>query len=121
MKLRNKKTGKVYNACNICFGESLDDLEKTQWKTLKEFCEDWEDVKEPLIKDDKIRKAVRACADANGLNYMNCYESAHAWYLRAFNSREQGIDIEFWGYQLPKGLKDSETYTIVELCGEEQG
>ena len=76
--------------------------------------------KEPLIKDEKIRKAVRAWAEANGLNYANCYESAHAWYLRAFNSREQGIDIEFWGYQLPKELKDCETYTITELCGEEE-
>lgn len=76
---------------------------------------------EPLIKDEKIRKAVRAWAEANGLNYANCYESAHSWYLRAFNSREQGIDIEFWGYQLPKELKDCETYTIAELCGEEKG
>ena len=44
MKLRNKKTGEV-----------------------KEFNEDWEDVepKEPLIKDEKFRKAVRAWAEAN--------------------------------------------------------
>lgn len=47
MKLRNKKTGQIYNACHIAFGESIDDLERTQWKTLKEFNEDWEDVEEP--------------------------------------------------------------------------
>ena len=44
MKLRNKKTGKIYNARSMWFNESIDDLEKTHWETLKEFCEDWEDV-----------------------------------------------------------------------------
>lgn len=47
MKLRNKKTGEVYNACRIAFGESIESLERTQWKTLKEFNEDWEDYEEP--------------------------------------------------------------------------
>lgn len=47
MKLRNKKTGEVYNACGIIFGESLEGLKKTQWKTLEEFNEDWEDYEEP--------------------------------------------------------------------------
>lgn len=114
MKLRNKKTGETVEII-LNLNESLSDAIR---RTIKEA--GWEEAKEPLIKDEKIRKAVRAWADANGLNYMNCYESAHAWYLRAFNSREQGIDIEFWGYQLPKGLKDSENYAITELCGEEE-
>ena len=46
MKLRNKKTGQIYNACHIAFGESIEGLEKKQWKTLEEFNEDWEDVPE---------------------------------------------------------------------------
>jgi len=140
MKLRNKQTGKVCDAivreksngdgeysiivCDLRAIRSARSVSSIlgEYDSLAKLYEDWKDYEpvEPLIKDDKIRKAVRAWADANGLNYMNCYESAHAWYLRAFNSREQGIDIEFWGYQLPKGLKDSETYTIVELCGEEE-
>ena len=68
MKLRNKKTGKIYTARSMWFNESIDDLEKTHWKTLKEFCEDWEDCTptEPMIKDPKIRKAVRVWDDANG-------------------------------------------------------
>ena len=115
MKLRNKKTGEVIILIDHVFDN---------YTSLAEVIEDWEDYKpaEPYIKDEKTRKAVRAWAEANGLDYANCYESAHAWYLRAFNSREQGIDIdiEFWGYQLPKELKDCETYTIAELCGEEE-
>lgn len=127
MKLRNKKTGvhgeyKVISAGYLIRVKDCNSDEAWQYDCLAGFNEDWEDYKstEPLIKDEKIRKAVRAWAEANGLNYANCYESAHAWYLRAFNSREQGIDVEFWGYQLPKELKDCETYTITELCGEEE-
>ena len=51
MKLRNKKTGEIYNACHIVFGESIDDLERTRWKTLEEFNEDWEDAPEEEPKD----------------------------------------------------------------------
>jgi hypothetical protein len=47
MKLRNKKTGEVYTACRIIFGESIEGLKKNQWKTLEEFNEDWEDYEEP--------------------------------------------------------------------------
>ncbi len=47
MKLRNKKTGQIYNACHIAFGESIEGLERKQWKTLEEFNEDWEDYEEP--------------------------------------------------------------------------
>lgn len=130
MRLRNKKTGEIVERSNIVTlrykisscSSSL--VEAEEYSSIRQLNEEWEDYEpaEPLIKDKKIREAVRAWAEANGLNYANCYESEHAWYLRAFNSREQGIDIdiEFWGYQLPKELKDCETHTITELCGEEK-
>lgn len=126
MKLRNKKTGDIIESEYMMLVQitSTKGERNLLFENLTKLNEEWEDYKpiKPLIKDEKIRKAVRAWAEANGLNYANCYESAHAWYLRAFNSREQGIDIdiEFWGYQLPKELKDCETYTITELCGEEE-
>lgn len=118
MKLRNKKTGEIRSIEEIIRDAFL----SNELDLLKNIDANWEEIepKGPLIKDEKIRKAVRVWAEANGLNYANCYESAHSWYLRAFNSREQGIDIYFWGYQLPKELKDCETYTITELCGEEE-
>jgi hypothetical protein len=124
-KFRNKKTGEIKEWDYVCAltesnpGEIYD---SDEYDSIAKLCENWEDYEpvEPLIKDEKIRKAVRAWAEANGLNYVNCYESAHYWYLRAFNSREQGVDIEFWGYQLPKELTNCGSYTITELCGEEK-
>ena len=68
---------------------------------------------EPLIKDEKIRKAVRAWADANELEpkYTAKYHSS-CYVLSSW----QG-DIEF---NSPiKGLEDEKVYTIAELCGDE--
>ena len=66
MKLRNKKTGEIalvnsFLVCDVFSG----------YKTLSDFLEEWEEgedyePKEPLIKDEKIRKAVRAWAEACG-------------------------------------------------------
>ena len=40
--------------------------------SLAELNEEWEDYKpkEPLIKDEKVRKAVRAWAEANDIRYI---------------------------------------------------
>ena len=105
MKLRNKKTGEILYDCST---------EVLAYDTLAELNEDWEDYKEPLIKDEKIRKAVRAWADANEFEpkytvkyHSSCYDLS-SW---------QG-DIEF---NSPiKGLEDEKEYTIAELCGEEE-
>lgn len=127
MKLRNKKTGKVYTACCICFGESLEGLEKTNWKTLKEFCEDWEDYgpAEPLIKDEKIRKAVRAWAEANGIVYARKCGSLNAYTRRlvGFDALATSYTIEFEKHLKLYGDSDKiekDSYTIAELCGEDE-
>ena len=41
---------------------------------LAELNDKWEDYKpvEPLIKDEKIRKAVRTWAEASGITKVNC-------------------------------------------------
>lgn len=116
MKLRNKKNGKVYTACRVCFYEPIDDVEKRNWKTLKEFCEDWEDCtpKEPLIKDEKVRKVVRAWAEAEsipseGTVHYNYDEYSLGWY---HTSLEFSKHIQ--------NLRDESEYTIAELCGEEE-
>lgn len=125
MKLRNKKTGKVYTACCICFGESLEGLEKTNWKTLKEFCEDWEDCKKagPLIEDEKIRKAVRAWAEMNDIRFIHMCSRTRKENARIVGQNALGrtftmdIDNE---YEIRVCFKDyKECYTIAELCGEE--
>lgn len=74
MKLRNKRTGKIVKLEKILFKKAqTEDLLK--WETyepnvnsLAELNEEWEDYKpaEPLIEDEKNRKAVRAWAEANG-------------------------------------------------------
>lgn len=74
---------------------------------------------EPLIKDEKIRKAVRAWAEANDIDRVSYYKSSHYWYLRTFNDHEQAID--FWlGYNTEPEMIESKSYTITELCGEEE-
>ena len=75
---------------------------------------------EPLIKDEKIRKAVRAWAEANRIKYV--------WVSTAL----KGIDItqDFEHLQLTEYKQNitfeceadfkSGNYTIAELCGEEE-
>lgn len=130
MKLRNKKTGKVANvifyspvgnyalrlmedadylnvACNDkCLGV---------YETLAELNEEWEDYKpfEPLIKDEKIRKAVRALAEANG------YSLVKVGFDMASEPNNGYVQIHFEG----SDIVDEDKYgvhTIAELCGEEE-
>ena len=85
--------------------------------SLAELNADWEDYapKEPLIKDEKIRKAVRAWAEAN--NFLGEIE-VHS--LTAGTRFSIGhYDIEFLGYFI-YDLESNKTYAIAELCGEEE-
>jgi hypothetical protein len=74
---------------------------------------------EPLIKDEKIRKAVRAWAEA--CSFARIYFDEYHNAFRNINDvgfttisflRDVDEDI------LP--LEDGEVYTIAELCGEEE-
>lgn len=78
---------------------------------------------EPLIKDEKIRKAVRVWLEANDLEGATFHTSSHFlhyWSLRGFNDNGQGVDIDFFltGEGIPN-LIDGKYYTKFELCGEE--
>ena len=97
--------------------------------TLKKFpniLTDWfEEIKpaEPLIKDEKIRKAVRAWAEANRVTearYSSCHDAECE-----FNARDdENKSIVFIGNftEMNKELDYSgrTIYTIDELCGEEK-
>lgn len=111
MKLRNKKTGEVRKMWknNICL--SFADGNSVYY-TLAELNSEWEDYepKEPLIKDEKIRKAVRAWAE--GSNFQSVHYDAFWTCFRRGNS-----SITVWE-ELP--LEDNKAYTIDELCGEEE-
>lgn len=76
MKLRNKKTGEIgklhcdMNVSPAKYGVFEDtDIRGNYWEydSLAELNEEWEDYmpKEPLIKDEKVSKAIRAWAEAN--------------------------------------------------------
>ena len=88
------------------------------WSTIDKFpniLTDWfEEIKpaEPLIKDEKIRKAVRAWAEANDITEINVASSGYELW--------GGIDdwcIPFGGNPF-KDIKPLK-YTIDELCGDE--
>ena len=127
MKLRNKKTGEIVEFLSL---DLMDDGEieftytkangyenALTYRMLEKFKDEWEDYKpeEPLIKDERIRKAVRAWADANA--FLDEIE-VHSLTAGTRFSVEN-YDIEFLGYFI-YDLEYNKTYTIAELCGEEE-
>ena len=95
------------------------------WSTIDKFpniLTDWfEEIKpvEPLIKDEKIRKAVRAWADANGRE--NLLVIKNGGRLEVSDGSPHLIYISFHADEATqKSLDDRTYYTIAELCGEEE-
>ena len=94
------------------------------WSTIGKFpniLTDWfEEIKpaEPLIKDEKIRKAVRAWAEANGREYLLVIKSGGR--LEISDGSPHLIYISFRvDNDTLKSLDDRTYYPIAELCGEE--
>ena len=127
MRLRNKKTGEILRVGEDVYIQSLDngriEVEKPladgnmryYYDSLSEFFKEWEDYKpkEPLIKDEKIRKAVRAWAEATERNKKaEIQYDGDSSYEYGFASIDFGIYHED---KYPAG-----NYTITELCGEEE-
>lgn len=72
---------------------------------------------EPLIKDEKIRKAVRAWAEANGVDRAILGQINNDSLVKKSPMTVFGCHISFEG---SLGLERGRNYTIVELCGEEE-
>ena len=117
MKLRNKKTGEIKESSGIEIDFHLINNNGCSgircYNSLAELNEEWEDYtpQEPLIKDDKIRKAVRAWAEAESISsektvFYNDNEYSIGWYRS---------ELEF--SKPIQGLTAGD-YTITELCGE---
>lgn len=116
MKLKNKKTWQVKKMWkdNICL--SFGDCNNVYY-SLAELNEEWEDYKpkEPLIKDEKVRKAIMAWYEALPLDDL-----AEKRILFSNGDFCVGIyRIDCGNYVALKGIKDR-FYTIKELCGEEE-
>lgn len=127
MKLINKKTGEVFESfeggpIDLYFypneHEGGNELDRKTYKSLAELNDDWEDYeqKEPLIKDEKIRKAVRAWAEANEIS-----QAQFDRYISGFSASDDEHNIlsmiSFDGFVFM--FVDGKIYTIDELCGEE--
>lgn len=134
MKIRNKKTGEIvdlsegfikdtYNGEFIQIKPvAISNKEGYLYGSLAELNEDWEDYKpaEPLIKDEKIRKAVRAFSEA-------IQEKKHILVIKECGRgrAEFSNGANYW-IRLPldvetmDALEDRTYYTIAELCGEEE-
>ena len=126
MKLRNKKTEEIVDVYNIYISKRVDDDSLTShenvirsFDSIAELNEEWEDYKpaDPLIKDEKIRKAVRAWAEACNLKHVTYKQASNEFYdadtRGAFAIRFTILPVEVY-------LEDGEHYTIAELCGEEE-
>ena len=116
MKLRNKKTGEVKKMWkdNICL--SFSDCNKVYY-SLAELNQEWEDYKpaEPLIKDEKIRKAIRAWYDAlplEDLSYKMILFSKGFFCVGIYR-------IDCGNYGAIKDIKER-FYSIKELCGDDE-
>ena len=127
MKLRNKKTGEVKEFNEIYLTKTVKEtntatseyVERSYCK-IAELIADWEDVEpaEPLIKDEKIRKAVRAWAEVNSIKEALYAVRTDGRLCVLTDMGDEDFSIEFVGW-IPT-LKDGEVHTIAELCGEDE-
>lgn len=130
MKLRNKKTGEIWDIPKMrhptmqeddisffVYGKNEGHL--FSYKSLAELNEEWEDYepKEPLIKDEKIRKAVRAWAEACGAKQIKYSIALNQYYDADMGT---GFSIKFLTKPVEVYLEEGKIYTIAELCGEEE-
>lgn len=115
MKLRNKKTGEIIIPTDYTFATYDDGIKYGHYiyYSLAELNEEWEDYapKEPLIKDEMVRSAVRMWANFNGTYPIYCED-------RCTLSYDHSPRIEF--KNLVFANLGSRAYTIAELCGEEE-
>lgn len=122
MKLRNKKTGEITEAISIHDGFICVDWKGDSgiYSTLASLNKEFEDYKpaEPLIKDEKIRKAVRAWAEAFNVDVAYLAPIGDgSKFVELFNEDSDGFER----IAIPaENIKQEQCYTIDELCGEEE-
>lgn len=129
MKVKNRAIGSVCELVAHGAGkyitefavESEDGSEIATYDTIDELQEYWETYTpiKPLIKDEKIRKAVRAWAGANELSDKLRVINEHfdsCKVLGRCDSRNVCLQTEF-KTTIAHANRD-QYYTIAELCGE---
>ena len=103
-----------------CRGISYTIVHKDQLEKNPNILTDWfEEIKpaEPLIKHEKIRKAVKAWAEANEISQVKF--DRHTSGLSGSDAGNNFLSmISFDGFVFD--CEDGKYYTINELCGEEE-
>ena len=127
MKLRNKNTGEIVefitidlvddNEIEFTYVQYDGDEKSLAYRTLKNFNNEWEDYvpRKPLIKDEKVRKAIMAWYEAlplDGLTEKRILFSNGDFCVGIYR-------IDCGNYVAVKDIKER-FYTIKELCGEEK-
>ena len=124
-KFINKKTGAEARVMAM-YLDSDGVMQVDGYDTVEELMgdyaayEEYNPPKEPLIRDEKIRKAVRAWADAeNCTREMNLYYTLNRQekYI-TFHNPQTGSELQLCDFDLPV-FQEIREYTIAELCGEE--
>ena len=123
MRLRNKKTGAIVyvNKLGLSYNQVNTPFDLGLYNSLAELNAEWEDYtpQEPLIKDEKIRKAVMAWAKLNGIKEIihkfDIGRNECCSYIHDVNCEMLEI-----GFKEKLPLGDNALYTITELCGEEE-
>ena len=123
MKLRNKNTGQDGNfIINKDHFECVDLDYVPSYFSLSELLDEWEDYKpkEPLIKDEKIRKAVRAWAEANEIVKAFVIMNKNMnWIVYGDDIDRNRFMIEFFDRVVSEN-DEPKNFTIAELCGDEE-
>ena len=126
MKLRNKETGKVQTCDMVVITDEKIDGEIASlnkhtfiFRSIEQFNDEYEAYKpkEPLIKDEKIRRAVRVWAEAVG---TECVEITHSrsHFIRFMSYLADEDELCMSG-EIGQIFVEK-LYTIAELCGEEE-
>ena len=119
MKLRNKKTGEIFDLDKLptWLKETFQVCANFYWRE----CELYEPDK-PLIKDKKIREAVRTWADANDIKEIIIFDCRNGSpYVNAGNVEfaENAGHLKIC-FRTEEQFDTDRIYTVNELCGEEE-
>lgn len=121
----NKKTGAEARVIAMYLG-SDGVMQVDGYDTVEDLMDDYaayekyNPPKEPLIKDEKVRKAVRAWAEADDLDNFRV-QNQHFNECKIIGYTAGINKASFIGFQTTIAHADNKKlYTIAELCGEEE-
>lgn len=114
----NKENGKIASVL-VMYLDDEGHMQTDSYDKVEDLMEDYATYKpaEPLIKDEKIRKAVRAWAEAADIEYLafEDYDDENVYFI------DRDFEPQIWFPKksiLENPLDDGKIYTIAELCGE---